>query len=77
MEKFGPNNGEIYRISNQLFAPVLAKIDAAIQKIGKEEGYDLILDAQSGALVFGEDQHNLTHAVLEELRKNALDNQSE
>ena len=77
MEKFGPNNGEIYKISNQLFAPVLAKIDAAIQKIGKEQGYDLILDAQSGALVFGEDEHNLTHAVLEELRKNALENQTE
>ena len=36
MEKFGPNGGEIYRIQNTLLQPVLAKIDAAIQKIGKE-----------------------------------------
>ena len=74
MEKFGPNSGEIYRIQNQLFAPVLAKIQSAIEKVGEEQGYDYIIDAVSGALVFADSDHNLTFAVIEELRKNDLEN---
>ena len=77
MEKFGPNGGEIYKIQNQLFAPVQAKIQAAIDKVGNAEGYDFILDAQSGAFVFAGDKFNLTHAVLEELRKNLIEDQND
>ena len=71
MEKFGPNGGEIYKIQNQLLAPVLSEIDAAIQKIGKERGYDFIMDAVSGALVYAIDSHDLTNEVIEELRKDS------
>jgi len=77
MEKFGPNGGEIYKIQNQLFAPVQAKIQAAIDKVGSAEGYDFILDAQSGAFVFAGDKFNLSHAVLEELRKNSIEDQND
>ena len=77
MEKFGPNGGEIYRIQNQLFAPVQAKIQEAIDKVAIAEGYDFVLDAQSGGFVFAEDKYNLTHAVLDELRKSAIENQNE
>ena len=73
IDKFGPNNGEIYRISNQLFAPVQAKIQAAIDKVGKERGYDYIIDALSGALVYALPQHDLTDDVIEELRKTSAD----
>ncbi len=73
MDKFGPNSGEIYRISNQLFAPVQAKIQAAIDKVGKERGYDYIIDALSGALVYALPQHDLTNDVIEELRKTSSD----
>ena len=68
MEKFGPE-GEIYRKQNILLKPVLAKIDAAIQKVGSEQSYDFILDAMSGALLYALDSHNLTEDVLEELSK--------
>lgn len=68
LEKFGPE-GEIYRIQNQLLKPVLAKIDAAIQKVGGEQGYDFILDAMSGALLYALDSHNLTESVMDELAK--------
>ena len=68
MEKFGPE-GEIYRKQNILLKPVLAKIDAAIKKVGSEQSYDFILDAMSGALLYALDAHNLTEEVLEELIK--------
>ena len=73
MEKFGPNGGEIYQIQNTLLAPVLSKIDAAIQKIGKERGYDYIMDAVSGALVYALPPHDLTDEVIEELRNSTIE----
>ena len=68
LKKFGPE-GEIYRKQNELLKPVLAKIDAAIQKVGSEQGYDFILDAMSGALLYALDSHNLTEDVKDELSK--------
>ena len=68
LDKFGPE-GEIYRIQNELLKPVLAKIDAAIQKVGSERGYDFILDAMTGALLYALDSHNLTEDVMDELAK--------
>ena len=68
LDKFGPE-GEIYKIQNQLLKPVLAKIDDAIQKVGSERGYDFILDAMSGALLYALDSHNLTEDVMDELAK--------
>ena len=68
LDKFGPE-GEIYRKQNQLLKPVLGKIDEAIQKVGNERGYDFILEAMSGALLYALDSHNLTEDVMEELSK--------
>ena len=68
LKKFGPE-GEIYRKQNELLKPVLIKIDDAIQKVGGEQGYDFILDAMSGALLYALDSHNLTEDVLDELSK--------
>ena len=68
LDKFGPE-GEIYRIQKELLKPVLANIDAAIQKVGSERGYDFILDAMSGALLYALDSHNLTEDVMDELAK--------
>ena len=68
LDKFGPE-GEIYRKQNLLLKPVLEKIDKAIQNVGSEQGYDFILDAMSGALLYALDSHNLTEDVMDELSK--------
>ena len=68
LKKFGPE-GEIYRKQNELLKPILSKVDAAIQKVGSEQGYDFILDAMSGALLYALDSHNLTEDVMDELSK--------
>ena len=68
MDKFGPE-GEIYRKQNQLLKPVLAKVDEAIQAVGKRQQYDYIMDAVGGAIVYALDSNNLTDDVIEELRK--------
>ena len=68
LDKFGPE-GEIYKKQNQLLKPVLGKIDAAIHQVGSDRGYDFILDAMSGALLYALESHNLTEAVMDELSK--------
>ena len=68
LDKFGPE-GEIYKKQNQLLKPVLSKIDAAIHQVGSDRGYDFILDAMSGALLYALESHNLTEAVMDELSK--------
>ena len=68
LDKFGPE-GEIYKKQNQLLKPVLVKIDAAIHQVGSDRGYDFILDAMSGALLYALESHNLTEAVMDELSK--------
>ena len=68
MEKVGPQ-GEIYKIHDQLMAPVYAKNDEAIQKVGKQEGYDYIFNVVSGGIVYALPQNDLTDLVVKELEK--------
>ena len=68
LEKFGPE-GEIYRLQIEKMKPITNKINAAINIVGKEQGYDIILDALSGAIVYALPQHDLTESVIEELTK--------
>lgn len=70
MKHFGPD-GEIYAKQEQFLGPVMRKINAAIQRVGADGGYDFIVDAAKGTLVYADDKHNLTNTVLYELRKTA------
>ncbi len=72
LEKFGPQ-GEIYQKESQLLTPVLKKIDEAIKIVGAEEGYDYIFDANSGAIVYALNAHDLTEDVLKELQEATLE----
>tara|TARA_Y100000590_G_scaffold272981_1_gene306495 strand:- start:940 stop:1476 length:537 start_codon:yes stop_codon:yes gene_type:complete len=68
LEYFGPE-GELYKLQNQLLAPILNTIDSVIRKIGEERAYDYIFDAVQGSIVYALDSHNLTQDVLNELKK--------
>jgi outer membrane protein len=68
LQYFGPE-GELYRMQNELMAPILRTIDQALDKVGKEKSYDYIFDASSGGIVYALDTHNLTQDILDELKK--------
>ncbi|MDD3806432.1 MAG: OmpH family outer membrane protein [Candidatus Marinimicrobia bacterium] len=68
MKYFGPD-GEIYAKQDEYLGPVMDKINTAIQRVGIDGGYDFIIDASKGTLVFADDKHDLTNTVLYELRK--------
>ena len=66
MEQVGPQ-GKIYQIQEQLMGPIYNKIDAAIQKVGKKEGYDYIFNVVSGGVVYALPQYDVTEKVIDEL----------
>ena len=68
-EKLNPEGGEFYRKNQELFKPVIDKINVVIQKIGRVEEYDYILDASSGTLLHALPKYDLTAQVLEELNR--------
>ena len=68
MKYFGPE-GELYKMQNELMAPILRTVDQALDKVGKEKGYDYIFDASSGGIVYALDANNLTQDILDELKK--------
>jgi len=68
MEKFG-NNGEIYQKESEYLGPILEKINKILKQIGEEAGYNYILDASKGSIVFADPTLDLTNIVLRELRK--------
>ena len=47
----------------ELLKPILEKVDSAIQAIGKEEGYTMIFDVSSGAMLFAPDSQDITAKV--------------
>mgnify|MGYP001043396404 CR=1 FL=1 len=69
-QKFG-TNGEIFRKNVELSSPILERINAAIEAIAKEDGYDFIFDvANSGAIVYVDpDRYNVTTKLLDYLQK--------
>ena len=68
LKYFGPQ-GELYKMQENLLQPILSTIDGAIQKIGREKGYDYIFDAVQGSIVYALDANNLTLDILEELKR--------
>ena len=68
-EKLNPEGGEFYRKNQELFKPIIDKINNVINKVGTDEEYDLILDASSGALLHALPKYDLTSLILDELNK--------
>lgn len=68
-EKLNPEGGEFYRKNQELFQPIIKKINDVIAKVGAEEEYDMIFDASSGALLHALPKYDLTERILEELNK--------
>jgi len=51
----------------ELLQPILDKINDVIEQVSKELGYDYIIDISSGALLFADDQYDITEIVREKL----------
>lgn len=68
-ERIWGQQGEYYKENKKLTEPLLEKINTAIKTVSEKEGYDYVLDATTGALVFAKPEYDVTDKVLEELNK--------
>lgn len=69
LESVWGKSGKIEQKNRELLTPIVAKINEAVERIAKEEGFTLILDAAESKIVYAELGLDLTDLVLEELNK--------
>ena len=60
--------GKLETKQKELLTPVIDKINAAITRLGKNDGYDYILDAE-GPVLYANQKFDLSDTVLKELEK--------
>lgn len=65
---FSPE-GTIAKLSSELNDPILQEVRGVIKKVGKDLGYDFILDGSTEAVLYANDVYNITAEVMEELKK--------
>jgi len=58
---------ELAKLQNDLMKPIIESINEAIQAVGKEEGYDYVLEAVN--LLYAAEKHELTKIVQKKLGK--------
>ena len=63
--KQGDGNAKNIELSKQ----VVDKVNGIIEKIAKEENFDLIFDTQAGGIVFGLPKYDITERVILLLNK--------
>jgi Skp family chaperone for outer membrane proteins len=70
-EFWGPG-GRVQRMNEEMTREVIGKIRDAVETIAYREGYDLVLDAADGNVIFGVKGLDLTDRVLTELAKDPI-----
>ena len=74
MKYFGQPNGEIYLMLEVRMAPINKLIQAAIDNVAAERGYDYVLDVSQGIVLYKLDSYDLTQSVIEKLNKMSIEN---
>lgn len=62
------NPGQLAKKRDELIQPVIEKINTVLMRVGEDEGYDYIFDAEQG-LLYAKDEYDLSDRIIEELRK--------
>lgn len=72
-------DGELMKKNVELSGPIFEKINAAIQQMAKDEGYDFIFDvaAASSAIVFADERYDLTEKLLNRMKEEDKEKQKE
>ena len=66
---YNNQSGSIARKQNDFMTPVINDINEILTRIGENEGYDFILDAEQGGVLFANEKHDISDYILEELNK--------
>lgn len=64
-------DGALYQKNQEITDPIVQKIKKTIQDVANQEGYDMVFDRASGAVVYWGKDNDLTQRVLDILNKGA------
>jgi len=53
----------------EITRPIIEEVQQINDKIGADEGYDMIFDTQNGTILYGKKDYDMTDRLLEELEK--------
>jgi outer membrane protein len=67
INKIYGRTGDLLTENEKISAPIIQLIRKAIQEIALQEGYDMVLDRATGAVLFWKKENDLTPKVLEYL----------
>ncbi len=60
-------NGELVKENAKISAPIIKEIRRVVNEVALQEGYDMVLDRSSGAVLFWKNENDLTERVIEVL----------
>jgi len=63
-ESIWASDGLIEQRNEELLRPIISRVQAALEQIAAEEGYDFILDAADNNILYGDPAYDLTERVL-------------
>jgi outer membrane protein len=64
---YGPD-GKMVKENKKVTAPALKRIREVINEVALQEGYDMVLDRATGAVVFWKEEDDLTNRVIKALK---------
>ncbi len=64
-------DGALYQKNQEITDPIVQKIKKTIQDVANQEGYDMVLDRSTGAVVHWTKDNDLTQRVLDILNRGA------
>ena len=71
VQAFWGSRGRAAQLNEQLTAEVIGRVRDVVERIGRDEGFDLVLDAADGNIIFAVKSLDLTDRVLEILNREA------
>ena len=67
-ELYRQPDGKLMKKQSELLQPIINRINEVLTRIGKEDGYDFILDAE-GPVLYANEKYDISDYILEELQK--------
>ena len=61
--------GLLDKKNEELLEPIINDINEILKRIGESEGYDYILDAEMGGVLFADEKYDISEYVLAEIKK--------
>ena len=69
IELYNNESGLLVKRQEELISPIINDINEILNRIGKDEEYDYILDAEQGGVLYANEEHDISDYILEELNK--------